>query len=188
MDRSPRSKRPLVRAAALVLLVGLLLGLVVGPAACGNDDDSSDDPPPTTTSATTESEVESAYLAYWEMGARLLEAPDPDDPEIPERASGEALADLVAGLEALKSANLRSELGSQYAHNVIGVEVENDGRAVVDDCAVDDSRLVDAATGEVVEQSVVTELIRVTMLRDGDRWRADSSVQVDAWEGAVECR
>lgn len=188
MDRSPRDRRPLVQAAALVLVVGLLLGIVVGPAACGNDDDSSDDPPPTTTTPDPESEVESAYLAYWEMGSRLLEAPDPDDPEIPERASGEALADLVAGLDALRSANLHSELGPQYSHDVIDIKVESEGRAVVDDCAVDDSRLVDAATGEVVEQSVVTELLRVTMHLQGERWRADSSTRVDAWEGAVECQ
>ena len=69
-----------IRTTALAILTGLFLALVVGPASCKSDDDSD-------SGSTKKDEVKAAYLAYWKMGARLLEAPDPTDPEIPQRTT-----------------------------------------------------------------------------------------------------
>ena len=172
-----------MRAAALVLLVALLPGL----AGCGDDDDSSSEAPPTTTSPDSESEVESAYLAFWDMAQRLAESPNPDDPELIRRASGEALTDLVAGLTALRDQGRRSELGPSYRHEVISTRLTGATTAVVEDCAVDDSRIVEDATGDVVVEGVGTELIEVTLIHEDESWLVDSISQIDVWEGAVAC-
>ncbi|HMG43977.1 MAG TPA: hypothetical protein VK611_21775 [Acidimicrobiales bacterium] len=173
-----RSKQPLA-----ALLAALLFAVT---ASCSTNDNNNDDDAADPTPS-PESEVEAAYLAYWEMGARLLEAPDPADPEIPQRTSGEALTNLVNGLTTLKETDQRSELGRMYSHDVIGVRVDGASRAEVDDCAVDDSRVVNATTGEVVAEGLVTELLRVTLIRDDERWLVDHTSRVDAWEGATDC-
>src|SRR5918995_3724000 len=87
--------------------------LLVVVAACGDDGEAAVDGTTTSTSDTTiasttttqnpEAEVEAAYLAYWEMAKRLSEAPDPNDPELGERATGTALDKLVDSLTTMKA-------------------------------------------------------------------------------------
>jgi hypothetical protein len=181
-------RRTLGRVAALAIA----LALALAAATCGDDED----PPDRTTSTTAsgnssttpspEEEVEAAYLAFWEMAVRLAQNPNPDDPEITQRTSGEAMGELVDGLTTLRASNRRSEFGPQYAHNVLSVEVSGDV-ASLEDCTVDDSRVVDAATGQPVVEGVGTELLTVTMVRRDSRWLVDRFEHVEAWEGAVEC-
>lgn len=167
----------------VVALVGLLVGLVLGPASCS--DDTADTPP--TTTPPPEAEVEDAYLAFWDMATRLSQAPDPDDPDLERFASGQALADLVAGLEALESQQRHSELGPGYRHEVLNVEVTDGDTAVVEDCAIDDSRIVDDETGEVLVEGVGTQLLSVDMVRREAQWIVDSIDELQVWEGAVPC-
>ena len=187
MDRSPRDKRPLVRAAALVLLVGLLLGVVVGPAACGNDDDSPDNPPPTTPPPNAESEVESAYLAYWEMLQRLSAAPDESDLEIVERAIGQALGEVKEGLASLKSQGRAAQTGPAYQHEVQSVELRGD-EAIIRDCSVDDSVVIDVVTGEqVAGGAMATGLLEVTLVRSGGEWKVEKIETIKTWAGERSC-
>lgn len=172
----PQRRLPLAALA-------LLLALPIAPACTGDDNDADDTKPPKDERA----EVKAAYLAYWDMGERLLEAPNPDDPEIPKRTTGKARTDLVAGLKRLKQEGLRSSLGERYVHDVVGVELRGDDAALVKDCAVDDSSLVRAANGDVVEQSVVTELLQVRLVLRNESWLVESSTRLGAWEGAASC-
>ena len=149
----------------VALLAAAFLALAAG--GCHSDDDDAADPGRTTTTQSPESEVESAYLAFWDMAVRLAQSPDPDDPEIDQRASGEARSGLVDGLRRLADLNRHSEFGPLYEHDVLSVDLDGD-TAVVEDCAVDDSKIVDIGTGEVIDQSVVTEHLVVTMARDDD--------------------
>lgn len=169
-----------------------LLALPLSFLACtGDDDDDSPDdssPAESTTTLSPEAEVEAAYLAFWEMFVRLAQAPDPTDPEISQRASGDALRNLIEGLTDLQTLNRRSEFGPDYEHRVLSVELTSDNTAVVKDCAVDDSRIVDVSNGETVEQATVTELSEVTLLLRDTRWLVDHSRRLNAWEGAVECQ
>jgi hypothetical protein len=162
--------------------------LALSAGTCHSDsDDAGPTSERTTTTASPEAEVETAYLAFWDMAVRLAESPDPNDPEIAQRASGDALAGLVDGLRNLQSLNRHSEFGPLYEHAVLAVRVDGDS-AVVEDCAIDDSRIVDLESGEVVDESVVTEQLQVTLVRaDNSAWRVDSSTRTNSWEGAVEC-
>jgi hypothetical protein len=173
-----------------LLAVALTLAVATG---CGDDDDTAgpDDGTTTTeapdTTLSPEAEVEAAYLAFWDMAVRLAGAPNPDEPEIVERASGEARDNLVNGLTTLRSAEQRSEFGQQYRHEVLSVQVDGQ-TAHIDDCAVDDSRVVDAATGEVVVEGVGTELLSATLISNGGDWLVDRFSQIESWEGVAECR
>jgi hypothetical protein len=159
----------------------LLAGVVALGMACGADDtngsQASDTPgadSEDTDTLSPEAEVEAAYLAYWEMLDRLAEAPDPDDPEILERASGEALFEVVAGLTRLRDAGHVAEIGSMYSHSVESVEVVGD-RAVLRDCVVDDSKIVDPNTGEIVRGGdVASGALEVTLILEGNRWIVDA--------------
>jgi hypothetical protein len=170
------------RLAATIACAVLVL---TGATCSGDDDDTADDTSTTPTTESPEAEVEAAYLAFWDMAVRLAESPDPDDPEIAERSSGDARDDLVAGLTALRDNDRHSEFGERYEHDVLSVSVDGD-TATLEDCAVDDSKIVNGQ-GETVVEGVGTEKLRVTLNHDGNSWIVAELVQVDAWEGAVEC-
>jgi hypothetical protein len=147
--------------------------------ACAGDDAS--DPQATDTPdvaddaepLSPEAEVEEAYLAYWDMLDRLAEAPDPDDPEIRERASGEALLEVVAGLQTLIDHGHVSESGPLYQHSIQSVLIE-DNEAVLQDCVIDDTSLIDRATGEVVEPGdMAIALLEVTLRLEEARWKVN---------------
>jgi hypothetical protein len=171
----------------VAMIAVALLALVAG--TCQSDDDADDTSPTTdrtTTTVSPEAEVEAAYLAYWDMFVRLTQDPDPADPEILERASGDALLKLSQGLSNMNARQQRAEFGPLYAHDVLSVEIEGQ-QSTVRDCAVDDSYLVDLATGETLAGNVATDLWEATMVRSDDRWLVDSIESVEAFRGAVSC-
>ena len=163
--------------------------------ACGDDGDAeaaSETPSPqsqdtTTTTVTPEAEVEAAYLAYWDMLDRLSQAPDPNDPEIAQHVSGEALLEVIDGLRTLRAQGHVAQIGPQYAHSVLTVEVRGN-RAVVRDCVVDDSTIVNEATGQVIEGGeAATGVLEVTMLVRDSRWQVDSVDRVSTEPGVTAC-
>jgi hypothetical protein len=178
-----------VRRLATIALVGIL---AVG---CGGGDDDSSPPTsrrgstttvstPTTLSA--EAEVEEAYLAYWEMGERLLEAPDPDDPEIAQRAIDPARGQMIDSLTTLNARQQAVRRGSGYAHNVLSVEVTGE-MASVRDCVVDDGAVISVVSGSTIREHVSTVLLETTLRRQGAHWRVSQIDQRDSWEGATTC-
>jgi hypothetical protein len=167
----------------VAMIAAAFLALVAG--TCQSDDDSSA-PSRTTTTRSPETEVETSYLAFADMGARLLQDPDPTDPEIGERAAGDAKDELVASLQALRDAGLRYELGPEYAHQVLSTEIQGSG-AVVDVCVIDDSKQVNAASGEVTAEGVTTVSWTVNMLREDDSWLVQEITEDRVQEGVAEC-
>jgi hypothetical protein len=184
-----------VRRLVTIALVGLL---AVGCGGCGGDggDDGASSSttrrsestasPTTPTTRSPESEVEEAYLAYWEMGERLLEAPDPDDPEIAQRAIDPARGQMVDSLTTLKARDQAVQRGPEYAHNVLSVHVTGE-TATVRDCVVDDGAVISVVSGATVRERVTTVLLETTLRRDGARWRVSAIDQRDSWEGASTC-
>jgi hypothetical protein len=175
-----------------IVLVGLLA------AGCGGgDDDSSPDTsrrapdsssstaPPTTRSA--ESEVEEAYLAYSEMFMRLLGTPNPDDPEITQRAVGEAATSLTDNLTTLESLGRAVRFGESYRYRLLSVDISAE-RAVARECVVDDATVIEVATDEPVAPSpIATVLNRITLQFDRGAWRVSAIEQEDGWEGVGGC-
>jgi hypothetical protein len=167
-------------------LATLLLLLPVPLLSCSDEED----PPPRSTTTTTlspEAEVEAAYLAYWNMVDRLVADPDPENPQIGEMAVDPARQRLIDSLSGFQSAGHVARSGDLYAHVVTDVAVNGD-TATLRDCAVDDSSLVEADSGEVVEQEVVTTSVEAVLIREGSAWLLKELNPIESWEGAVPCR
>jgi hypothetical protein len=166
------------RSLAIITTALLALGF-----ACNSDDD--DTSSSTTTTTSPEAEVEAAYLAFADMGARLLQDPDPSDPEIDERTTGQAKEGLVASLQSLSDARLRFEIGPDYSHDVEAVDLNGDD-AVLDVCVIDDSKQVDDS-GQVTAEGVTTVDWTVEMQRDDDMWLVADITENEVQEGMAEC-
>ncbi|MGH9234671.1 MAG: hypothetical protein ACRD0R_15195 [Acidimicrobiales bacterium] len=184
--------RPRLAIAALVAVFALV------PTACGgegNEDVDRDDPtttPPaegsstTTTAPSVEAEVEAAYLAYWEMAERLTNSPDPDDPEISQRAIGTALTTFVDSVTTLKAQGQAVVTGQQTSHDITSIELSADV-ARLRDCNVDDAKRVETSTGNEIVEAVATNLLAVELLRSDGSWLVSSIKRISAWEGATQC-
>jgi hypothetical protein len=166
-------------------LATLLLLLAVPLLSCSDEED----PPPRSTTTTTlspEAEVEAAYLAYWDMVQRVTESPDPDDPEIADRAVDPARTELTDSVEAFHEAGQVVEIGPEYAHAVTDVVVDGN-TAQLRDCAVDDAALVDGTSGEVIRAATVTSSLQVTLVLRERRWLVSDINRLRNWEGVAPC-
>lgn len=163
-------------------LITLLTTTLLLLLACSTPSD-----PPPTKPPSLESEVKEAYEDYWEMGARLLGAPDPADTEIPLRVTGQAQTDLVAGLEQLESAGRRFRVGPSYSHDVLSVQVIDSSHATASVCVVDDSTLVEGPAGAVVAEGVTTAEWTVSLVLVDESWRVEMVDEGEPKEGAGRC-
>ena len=170
-----RSKQPLA-----ALLAALLFAVT---SSCSNDDnDDAADPTPS-----PESDVEAAYLAYWEMLVRLSAAPDENDLAISQRSTGQAEDEVKQGLTRLRTDGLAARTGPAYRHEVISVEVRAD-EAQVRDCSVDDSVVIAVATGdEVGGGTTATGLIEAGLRRVDGAWKVERVDTVESWTGERSC-
>jgi hypothetical protein len=170
--------------------------LVPSLAACGDDGgdagttteptaDTTTTTAPTATTLDAEAEVEAAYLAYWAMNKRLAAAPDPDDPEIPERATGSARDHLVDSLTTLLAQGRRYEFGPEDRHEVASLDVQAD-TATVRGCAVADASLVNAS-GEVRRLALTTTLLEAELARSNGTWLVTTVSELDSWDGSTTC-
>ncbi len=167
-------------------LLALLIAGACALTSCGDDDDAPPDPPsssPTTTSP--EAEVESAYLAYWDMVDRLLADPDPTSKEIAERAVDPVKRALIESLRELRESGRSLRGGQQVAHDIGDVTVTGND-ATLKDCAIDDSISLDS-TGSTVDRRLATDHLEVTLVRQQDSWQIKAIDVLESWDGAVEC-
>jgi hypothetical protein len=108
----------------------------------------------TTSAASPDQEVEAAYDAYWAMRERAIKFPNADDPQIEKNAGGPALDQLVATVDQLDRLGQQGQFGPLDSHHVFDVQLVagTSDQATVKDCALSDSRVVVARTGEMVRR------------------------------------
>lgn len=122
-----------------------------------------------------EGDVQAAYVAYQQMFERLVIAPDPDDPEIAQRASGAAEDEVVEVLGGYDSAGQAVEFGTRHEHHVFDVAVQGDTATVLD-CFVSDARVVDESSRQIVRgdpEGGSASVVTATLVLDGGEWRVD---------------
>ncbi len=180
---------------------GRWLGLVVGAllvAACSGGG-SKAAPTTTTTSSTTsttaptttttspESAVKTAYLAYWAMVDRVLAAPDPGDPEIPQRTAEPLLTDLRAQISTKASQHHTFTVppGNTNTHTVTAVVASGD-TATLSDCFVD-GRVELGPNGEAIDAATVTKLSTVTLTFVDGEWRVSKIQITSRTQGISPC-
>lgn len=140
----------------------------------------------TTTTLSPEAEVEAAVMAYEAMASRLIQAPNPNDPEIAQRTTGEYRTYIEASLQELMDLGHAGQLGPNTTQTVLRTEVSGD-RATVEVCAVDDGTLIEVATGRVLNDDVVTDHSAVSLERTDGAWLVVQRSRIARWEGVNDC-
>ena len=178
----------------------IVAALVAAPllTACGGG---GDDPPadgaaaaeessttaeqPTTT-LDTYGEVRAAFLAFNSMTDRLRESPNPDDPEIAQRASGETLAGLTDAQTTLQTTGFSARFGARDSVEILSVNLIDASTAVLRDCQVEDLTEVDPS-GQTNGPFVRTFWTEYTLIKVGEAWMVDSSDGIERREGEHPC-
>jgi hypothetical protein len=171
-----------------------MLALVLVVSDCVDDNDAKADPderpaPTTTTTLSPEQEVEQAYKDFIAMVTRIYLAPDPNDPEIAERSTGEARANFEATLMRMQSEGTVIRIGQEDRQTILSTAISGDS-ATLSVCFVDQSGTFDAATSAEVEaMRTVTTLDETTLLRQGGMWRVSriTNQPGNMWEGEYSC-
>jgi hypothetical protein len=168
--------------------------LAAGCGGGGDEDEETGDRPSDATSTTVEAttttlsvteEVEAAFLAFNDMVTRLVQAPNPDDPEIAQRASGETLAGVTDSQTTLQTSGYRIEFGDRKSTEVIDVTLIDAGRATVLECSVDDR--IEITPSESNGPFVQTYWTEWTLLLVDGVWLVDSSIGIERREGEHPC-
>ncbi|HKE76674.1 MAG TPA: hypothetical protein VKB57_23855 [Acidimicrobiales bacterium] len=182
-----RAVRPWLEGAGIALL---LVGIVY--VALGLRGGSSDDPAhrsaagtTTSTSLSPEAEVEQAYRAFEAMLVRLSTAPNPDDPEIAQRTTGEFRARVERIMADRRARHLLVRFGAEAGPTSVSAVVHG-GSATVKACYVDQAAIVNGRTGAVIDpMTTVHERLTVTLDEDRGLWKVSHFV-VDRKPGSEE--
>jgi hypothetical protein len=143
-------------------------------------------PPPTT--LTDEQAVLAAYQGYWDTWLVANDPPDPDHPDLARYATGAALErdrEAISNHRLLRQV-VRLPEGSRWRHEPT-VESLSGDQAVVTDCSVDDSTLVDEPSGRVLNDEVASFRLRAVLTSSPDGWRVSASEVLEKWGGVAGC-
>jgi hypothetical protein len=141
----------------------------------------------TTTTVKPEDEVKAAYLAYWAMADRLLIAPDPEDPELLQRTTDPLLPFIKDELtqRKLQGTVLRTPPDRTSSHRIDLLTVNGSAASVID-CYVD-ARIMYSATGQVLDEAVVSKTAEATLASTGGAWKVSDLVFTTRTDGAARC-
>ncbi len=184
--------RQAVRWLAAVALTACLA------AGCGSSGGSAK--PSTTTAAsatdaspvTTRDELKDQILADYRKANNAyydaISIGDPNLPSIEATHTGQNLWSLRKYLTDLFAKGQRGKDGP-HSRDTSRAVVQQvlEGKAIVQDCRIDDGVIVDSRTGAVIDADVVTKLLRFELSRVGEVWRVSSGVERSRWDGINGC-
>ena len=206
----PRRIRP---AGPALASMGIVAVLAAGCAGCGADTATPGDPPPSTpassaptatdppataapTTTTTaaisgdEAEVRATIDRYWAAWfAATANPPDPDNAELNAVLIGEAKMRIIGGVQRRLNDGrfVRLPKNTEFSRTTMSIAFDQDGVADVEECVVDDTELVDMSTGEIVEGSLATTRLRLTLKEYPEGWKITTSATVSTAEGSIGC-
>ncbi len=146
------------------------------------------EPTSPSTTLTDEEAVLAAYQGYWDTWLAANDPPNPDHPDLERYATGAALAKVRESIANHRSVGqgVVRPLGSVGRRSPELVTIGS-WAAEVSDCSVDDTQLVDLASGNVLDGSVVTWQFKSVLTLSGGQWRVSDVTTVDQWEGVAGC-
>lgn len=201
-----RDGRPPLSRGHIAIAITALVLLLAGTGCSGSGDDEIVDPPTSSTttrslntstsstatstgSSTPEDEILNRYEGFWRARLEANGAtPNPDDPALREFATGSQLDNVIAETRQRRDDGLalRAAVPSRTEHDARVVSATAD-RAEVQDCFVNDGVLYRVATGEVVDDSVVTRSVSAVMVQEGGVWKLERATVIQEWEGVSGC-
>ena len=185
----------LCRAGAC-LLVAVLLG-----GSCSGGDGEDGDARSTTTTTDRRSTAETTvpptdderaaidqYVGFWRARLEANAPPNPDHPSLAEFAVGAQLDNVINETRRRRDEGLaiRRPENSVSKHDVAVVSAAPD-EITLQDCSVNDGVIYRVATGEVVNDDVVTQNIRATMRLVDGKWKLERAELVQEWPGVAGC-
>jgi hypothetical protein len=184
-----RAVRSWLEGAAIALVLAGIVYFALGLRGGSSDDPSQRSTPDTATTTPTslspEAEVEQAYRAFEAMLIRLGPAPNPDDPEIAQRTTGEFRGRLERILTDRRARGLIVKAGAEAGPTSVAV-VANGGSATVKACYVDQAAIVNKRTGVTVDpMRTANERLTITFTEEDDRWKVSHFV-IDRKPGTRE--
>jgi hypothetical protein len=190
--RTPLTAVPLVALGLLLAACGGGVEADAGGAAPAPDTRSTETTPaPITTSTAAlspEDEVLAAVDGYWRTYFEANDPPDPNHPGFDRYFTGEAKAKSVGNASERRSAGLVVRLPPSTASRSESEVVSIDPQvAVVRNCVVDDSQLLDATTARVLNGSVVTSLLTLNLEHVDGTWKVASNFEEQRWDGVAGC-
>ena len=179
-------------AVAVVLLAGLAVLLVQSVTAEDDDKETA------RASAATQLErdkqaVIDTWLAFDRTILKANDPPNPSHPDLAAYATDRSYEAAVAAIEKNRVSGLAlREPPNSVARNNPRVVSIDATTAVLQDCDIDDSMLVDMATGQPVPgrgPTVETSLYRVVLVRANESapWKVSLSTREQKWDGIAGC-
>lgn len=144
---------------------------------------------PTSTTADPAVEIVARYKQFWEVRFEVNRTPvNPVDPRLAQFATGKQLDNVVTETRQRLNQGLavRRPEPSASKNRVKVVQVAGD-TASLQDCATNDGIVYRVATGQVLDDGVVTRSVEATMRRVDGVWRLADSRVVQEWKGVAGC-
>lgn len=144
---------------------------------------------PTSTTADPAVEIVARYKQFWEVRFEVNRIPvNPADPRLAQFATGKQLDNVVTETRQRLNQGLavRRPEPSASKNRVKVVQVAGD-TASLQDCATNDGIVYRVATGQVLDDGVVTRSVEATMRRVDGVWRLADSRVVQEWKGVAGC-
>lgn len=141
------------------------------------------------TSPTETAVIIDRYKQFWEARFSANQAPpNPDLPALAQFAIGEQLDQVVAETRERRDSGLaiRRPNPTVYKRRVKVVSVDGD-KATVQDCVTNDGIVYRMASGEVVDDKIVTRNLAAAMERVKGEWKLAKTTVVQEWEGVSGC-
>ncbi len=143
---------------------------------------------PTTTVVSEEDAVLAAYQGYWDTWLAATNPPDPDHPDLAKFAAGVQLDRDRAAIANYRQLSqvVRLPQNPAWSHQAAVLSLDGDA-AVITDCSVDDSVVLDRPTGRVLNDAVSTYVFRASLNREGGTWKVTVVDATSRWEGVAGC-
>lgn len=120
--------------------------------------------------------------------ANAASGPDPAHPALAETATGVELANLVEETTARRDAGRAIRPGEQDLAAIrVGSVVFGELVASAAVCSIDDGVVFDVASGEVVDDSILTHSYTVELAVAEGKWKVSRIARVQQWEGVAGC-
>jgi len=159
----------------------------VGPTSSLDAEGPPNSPPTTTEPNSDEGQVLAAADGYWSSFYEATSPPDPAHPNLARYTAGPALERTIHEIDNQRQLNQEVRLppGSRSSSRAMTVSIHG-ARADVRTCVVDDSQLVDAPSGIVLNNEVVTMVIDLA-LEQRATWVVVDAVKQAEWPGVRSC-
>ena len=147
-------------------------------------------PPPAPPTEQEKQAVADAWLSFVRTAVAVNNPPDPARAaEVRAFATGPAYDSVVRAISDNQRKGVATRLppNSRSGEKKIDVVSIDGDTAILRSCGVDDGRLVEMATGRVLNDRVVTTLYTVFLVREEGRWKVENNRVEQKWEGVSGC-